>query len=168
MAQFSKHTNRFLAMLYEAVPRPKLDKLEVTETSTSSYGMRNHLNTRKYYTYRLGFEYIDYPLYKLLSRFGDLIPESRLQNIYEPPSARGANSDCLYVDSVCFQALHDFAELKIEWVTSLALHLELDSSKKTLKVFQFPSFCRLMTVERRNNILSRYLQVPSRARDSDY
>jgi len=142
-------------MLYQAVPQPKVDKLEVTETSTSSYGMRNALNTRKYYTYRLGFEYIDLPLYNLLSRFGDLIPEARPHNIYEPPMARGDHLDSLYVSSVCFQALHDFAELKIEWVTSLALHLELDSSKKTLKVFQFPSYCRLMTVERSGNVLSR-------------
>jgi hypothetical protein len=71
--------------------------------------------------------------------------------------SRGDHLDSLYVSSVCFQALHDFAELKIEWVTSLALHLELDSSKKTLKVFQFPSYCRLMTVERSSNILSRLL-----------
>lgn len=145
-----------LAMLYQAIPKPKLDKLEVAETSTSSYGMRNNLNTRKYFTYRLGFEYIDFPFYNLLSRFGDLIPESRALTIYEPPAARPGDLESIYVASVCFQALHEFAELNIEWVTSLSLHLELDSSRKTLKVFQFPSFCRLMTVEKKNNILSRY------------
>jgi len=47
--------------------------------------------------------------------------------------------------------------LKIEWVTSLSLHLELDSGKKTLKMFQFPSLCRLMVVDKRSHILSRLL-----------
>jgi len=42
-------------------------------------------------------------------------------------------------------------------VSSLALHLELDSGKKTLKVFQYPSFCRMMTIERKDNLLSRLL-----------
>lgn len=58
---------------------------------------------------------------------------------------------------MCFNTLQSLAGLKIEWVTSLALHLELDSGKKTLKLFQFPSFCRMMAVERKSNILSRLL-----------
>lgn len=143
-------------MLYEATVHPKAGCLEVTNTSTNLSGLRSALATRKYHNYRLGFDYVDFPLYNLIGRFGDLLPELKTSSVYEPPSQHVEDSsESIYVASVCFQALHEFTALKIEWVTSLALHLELDSSSKTLKVFQFPSFCRLMTVERRNNVLSR-------------
>jgi hypothetical protein len=70
-------------MLYEAVSHPKPDKLEVTKTSTSSSGSRNALDSRKYYTIRQGFDYIDLPFYSLLGRFGDLIPETKLRPSHE-------------------------------------------------------------------------------------
>jgi hypothetical protein len=142
-------------MLYEAVSHPKPDKLEVTKTSTSSTGYRNPLMTKKYYSFKQGFEYIDLPLYSLLGRFGDLIPEGRSHSIHEPGFSGNNHTEVVTVQSVCFNTLHNLAELRIEWVTSLALHLELDSSKKTLKLFQFPSFCRMMAVERQQNALSR-------------
>ena len=142
-------------MLYEAVSHPKPDKLEVTKTSTSSTGYRNPLMTKKYYSFKQGFEYIDLPLYSLLGRFGDLIPEGRSHSIREAGFSGNNPAQIVTVQSVCFNTLHNLAELKIEWVTSLALHLELDSSKKTLKLFQFPSFCRMMAVERQQNALSR-------------
>src|SRR5277367_3949633 len=61
----------------------------------------------------------------------------------------------ILIPDVCFNTLQGLADVRIEWVTSLALHLEVDSSKKTLKLFQFPSFCRMMSVERETHILSR-------------
>jgi hypothetical protein len=142
-------------MLYEAVSHPKADKLEVTKTSTSSSGYRNPLVTKRYNNFKQGFDYVDSPLHNLLDRFGDLIPEAGGFQTHEPMSSGNRSSEVIMVQSVCFNTLQQIAELKIEWVTSLALHLELDSGKKTLKLFQFPSFCRLMTVKRRNNILSR-------------
>ncbi|KAI9861544.1 MAG: hypothetical protein M1813_005154 [Trichoglossum hirsutum] len=147
----------WLSMLYEAVPHPKADKLEVTKTSTSSSGYRNPLVTRKYCTFKQGFDYIDLPLYSLLGRYGELIPEARTHLVHEAGFSRSHSVECIMVQSVCFYTLQHLAELKIEWVTSLALHLELDSGKKTLKLFQFPSFCRMMYVERKSNILSRLL-----------
>jgi len=43
-----------------------------------------------------------------------------------------------------FHILHRVASVKIEWVDNLSLHLEFDSHAKTLKVFRFPSLCRIM------------------------
>jgi len=43
-----------------------------------------------------------------------------------------------------FHILHRVASVKIEWVESLSLHLEFDSHAKTLKVFRFPSICRIL------------------------
>lgn len=136
-------------MLYEAAPDPAVNKLEVIKTSTTSSGYRNSLITEKYYSYKQNFDYIDSPLYELLGRFGELIPQSRPYSLNERPT------EVIAVKDVCFNTLQGLADLKIEWVTSLALHLEMDSSKKTLKLFQFPSFCRMMSVERETHILSR-------------
>jgi hypothetical protein len=138
-------------MLYEAAAEPKPDKLEVTRTSTSLSGYRNQLFSRKYFNYKQGFDYIDVPLYRLISKFGDLIPE------VPTPLPYHRASETIKVPSVCFITLQNLADLRIEWVTSLALHLELDSSRKTLKVFQFPSFCRMMMAGEGNNTLSRLL-----------
>ena len=140
-------------MLYEAVPNPAANKLEVIKTSTTSSGYRNSLTTKKYYSYKQNFDLIDTPLYELLGRFGELIPRWRPHSINEPESSRP--TEVIAVKDVCFNTLQGLADLKIEWVTSLALHLEMDSSKKTLKLFQFPSFCRMMSVERETHILSR-------------
>ena len=142
-------------MLYEAVPRPKADKLEVMKTSTGFSGYTNALVTRKFNTFKQGFDYIDLPLYSLLGRFGDLIPEVKPHQLLDHDLHGSRGIENILVGHVCFNTLQSLAGLKIEWVTSLSLHLELDSGKKTLKLFQFPSFCRMMVVERRSNILSR-------------
>jgi hypothetical protein len=148
-------------MLFEAVAHPKADKLEVTKTSTSSCGKLLDLDTRKFYSFRQSFEYNEFPLYNLIGRFGDLIPEAKMHSSHHRGVALEPSNDVILVQSVCFQTLQQYAELKIEWVSSLALHLELDSGKKTLKLFQFPSFCRMMSVQKRNGILSRYAELCS-------
>jgi hypothetical protein len=140
-------------MLYEAVADPAVKKFEVIRTSTTSSGYCNSLTTKKYNSYKQNFDYIDSPLYELLGKFGELIPQSRPYSFNEPESPW--LTEVISVKNVCFNTLQGFADLKIEWVTSLALHLEMDSSKKTLKLFQFPSFCRMMSVERETHILSR-------------
>ena len=140
-------------MLYEAVPDPAVNKLEVVNKSTTSSGYRNSLSTKKYSSYKQNFDYIDSPIYELLGRFGKLIPQSRPHFINEVGLSRPP--EVIAVKDVCFDTLQGLADFKIEWVTSLSLHLEMDSSKKTLKLFQFPSFCRMMSVASETHILSR-------------
>lgn len=140
-------------MLYEAVPKPAANKLEVVRTSTTSSGHLNSLNTRKYHSYRQNFDFIDFPFFELLARFGELTPQVKPHFVNELGSFR--QSEVISVKDVCFHTLQGLAHLKIEWVTSLALHLEMDSGKNTLKLFEFPSFCRMMAVENEAHILSR-------------
>jgi hypothetical protein len=140
-------------MLYDAVPDPAVNKLQVIKTSTALSGYRNSITTRKYCSYKQNFDYIDAPLFELLGRFGELIPHSKPYFINELGSV--PPTEVIAVKHVCFDTLQSLVDLKIEWVTSLALHLEMDSSKKTLKLFQYPSFCRMMVVERESHILSR-------------
>lgn len=142
-------------MLYEAVPNPQPNKFQVVKTSTSmtSSGYRNSLTTRKFERFNQNFDYIDVPLFEMLAGFGDLIPYSKPYMMNGLGSV--SPSDVIAVRQVCFDTLQSFAGMQIEWVTSLALHLEMDSSKRTLKLFQFPSFCRMMVVERDEHLLSR-------------
>jgi hypothetical protein len=142
-------------MLYQAVPHPQATKLEVTKESTSFSGCQSPLVTRKYKYFKQGFDFIDQPLHCLLGNYGDLIPRTHQVQNSDAGLIGGHSVEYIIAQSVCFYTMQDLADLKIEWVTSLALHLELDSGKKTLKLFQFPSFCRLMHVERKANILSR-------------
>jgi len=144
-------------MLYQADSEPGANELKVTKLSMNFYGKPTELATRKYSAYRQGFDYIDQPIYSLLGHYGDLIPRMHQVHNSDPGVAFSSDHSVNYIEaqSVCFCVLQDLAGLKIEWVTSLALHLELDSGRKTLKLFQFPSFCRLMYVERKNNMLSR-------------
>jgi len=145
----------WLTMLYEAIPRPTRFELQISATSSSAKsGAPNSSLSRKYPCDRQGFDNVDRPFYEMLEHFGQLIPGPQMQSLYlrENP-ARGF----LNVQSVSFATLQKIANLRIIWVSSLALHLELDSGKKTLKLFQYPSFCRIMTVERKRNLLSRFL-----------
>jgi hypothetical protein len=88
-------------MLYEAVSHPKADKLEVTNTSTSSSGYRNPLVTKKYNKQR--FDYIDLPLYSLLGRFGNLIPEAGIFHTQEPGFSGARSTEVIMVSVSLFQ-----------------------------------------------------------------
>lgn len=147
----------WLTMLYEAQSHPDPDKLQVTKTSTSSFGYRNTLSTRKFSTYSQSFQYIDVPLYNLLNRFGDLIPELGATPMRELGLGLGHISEFINPQQVCWDTLQNVAELRIEWVTALSLHLEFDSGKRTLKLFRYPSYARMMCCDRKNNLLSQLL-----------
>jgi hypothetical protein len=142
-------------MFYDAVSHPEVDKLEVKKTSTSSSGKRHALVTRKFCSFQQSFNNIDLPLYSMLGRFGCLLPMPRTHPLRPQGFSGEQQSEVIMVQSVCFNTLREIAGLKIEWVSSLALHLELDSGRKTLKLFQYPSFCRMMMVDRKSHLLSR-------------
>lgn len=142
-------------MLYEAQADPEPDKFQVTNTSTSAFGYRNALSTRKFSAYTQGFQYIDLPLYNMLNRFGDLIPDLGFTPAREPRFPGGQSTECIIPQLVCWDTLHNVAELKIEWVTALSLHLEFDSGKRTLKLFRYPSYVRMMSCYRTKNLLSQ-------------
>lgn len=89
-------------------------------------------------SYEHSIENIDMPFCQYLSMFGRLIPEVKVM----------ANKEQIVASHICYDTLYKVAEIKIEWVNSLSLHLEFDTVRKTLKVFKFPSFCRLMYHER--------------------
>ncbi|KAK0100807.1 hypothetical protein ONS95_007254 [Cadophora gregata] len=145
----------WLTMIYEAVNKPEADKLEITRTSTASSGRTHPLTTRKIRSHSQGFDHVDRSLEYLLSKFGDLIPGPKVSSLAELGEATELASEAINVQTLCFHHLNTVVEIKIEWVTSHALHLEFDSGRKTLKLFQYPSFARLMSEAEKNGLLSK-------------
>jgi hypothetical protein len=87
----------------------------------------------------------------LLGRFGKLIPDTPLRRRTEvaPPF------EWIIVPFVCYQTLKNICHIEIEWVDALSLHLEFDSSRKRIKIFRFPSFCRIMYRHQQRGLLSQ-------------
>lgn len=86
----------------------------------------------------------DQPLDVLLRAFGDIVPEPRSEVMEETRLGASHESDWIIGDFVCYSTLRRVIGVEIEWVDVISLHLEFDNRKRTLKVFRFPSFCRMM------------------------
>jgi hypothetical protein len=127
-------------LLYEAPVVQGPLSLEIKDTLTTSPSSTGYLNTRNLRRRSQDFGHVDRPIHLLLNQFGDIIPQVK------PEVARrnSLNSDNIEVRLVCYGTALDVMPLVIEWVDSLGLHLELDESHKTLKLFRFPSYCRMM------------------------
>jgi hypothetical protein len=95
----------------------------------------------------------DQPLYNLLKKFGTVVPEMKKELM--------GDSELITFSYVCYAMLYKVAKVELEWVNSLSLHLEFDNVRRKLKVFRFPSFCRLM-YHQNTTLLSRYNRSPFR------
>lgn len=137
-----------LAMLFDPSPTQPPNELTIRNPRGSSF-RREPLRTRRtFISYRQqGFENYDQPLYLFLKRFGNLIPEIKVDLLGE--------AELIAVSYVCFAMLDKVTEVKIEWVNSLSLHLEFDNNRRVLKMFKFPSYCKLMYEGRDSTLLSR-------------
>lgn len=143
-------------MFFDVANRPEADRLEITKTTIGQTGREHTLTTRKIWSYSQSFDHVDRSLHNLLNKFGDLLPTYRAPAMPEwSDSLESAPTEAINVQSLCFNTLHGPVGLNIELVSTLALHLELDSGKNTLKIFQYPSFCRIMAAEKKNGLVSR-------------
>jgi hypothetical protein len=134
-------------MLYDPAPAQAPGVLEIRRSRRSMPQHRLRLRPdRTFHSYKQhGFDTFDQPIIIFLRKFGHLIPETG------PGLAQ--TSELINVSSVCFSVLAKVADVTIEWVNSLSLHLEFDNIQRVLKVFRFPSFCLLMC--REENLLSK-------------
>lgn len=57
---------------------------------------------------------------------------------------RAGNDNHLTVSYICFDTLRKVCNLRIKWVNTLNLHLQLDVRERVLRLFRFPSFCSLL------------------------
>jgi hypothetical protein len=79
----------------------------------------------------------------MLDQFGSLFPEaphSPFPDSMLSPGLAGSDN-YLTVSYICFNTLRIVGNLRIEWVNTLNLHLQLDVRDRVLRLFRFPSFC---------------------------
>lgn len=60
--------------------------------------------------------------------------------------------DTLMSSNLNFYTLARFGGLRIKWVDSVCMHLELNRRDKLLMVFRFPSLCAIMALDQENEI----------------
>lgn len=86
------------------------------------------------------------PFYQMLTQFGALLPEVRQSGPVGGccHTASSASESHFYPNYVFFDVLKNVAQLKIEWVNTLNMHLQLDERKRILRLYRFPAFCRLL------------------------
>ncbi len=131
-----------VAMLYDPLPVQPPRGLEIRRSVGSIPRQRTRLRSSRTFTsYRQnGFDGFDHEVFIFLRRFGRLIPEHGV--------GLADATQLITVSYVCFAMLDKVADIKIEWVNSLSLHLEFDNVRRVLKIFRFPSFCMLMYRDR--------------------
>jgi hypothetical protein len=104
---------------------------------------------------------LDQPLFHLLKRFGEIIPQcprncTTPQLSHDISNAMSGRYDHqIDISFVCFHAVHVVARVNIQWVDCLSLHLEFDSKSKMLKMFRFPSLCMMMYRNKGRPLLSK-------------
>jgi hypothetical protein len=143
--------------LYPAKLNPNSNRLQIINPwegssardgrSTRQGGPRRRVKT--FTSYDQNLDSNDQPLHTLLRSFGSIVPQrarsmipgqsTPLQSL---PTRRDEHS--IETSLLCFRTLHKVASIKIEWVDCLSLHLEFNSSTKTLKLFRLPSLCLIM------------------------
>lgn len=111
--------------------------------------------TRTFESYSQSLEHHDQPLVHLLRRFGDLIPSYKGDPRVTQGSPLGPSmyAESIELSYMSFDMIKNFAKIRIEWVDCLSMHLEFDSRTKTLKVFRYPSYCRIMYAMRGESTL---------------
>src|SRR2546423_11853550 len=86
------------------------------------------------------------PIHIMLKHFGQLLPKTPKSLAVPGPlffSEQTSASDRISVNYVNFRTLNSLACVRLEFVSSISLHLELDENLKVLKVFRYPSLCRV-------------------------
>jgi hypothetical protein len=100
----------------------------------------------------------DQPLFQLLKRFGQIIPQCH-RDVITPQglsnSLSGILEEPIEVSFICFHAINVVAGIRIEWVDCLSQHLEFDSRSKTLKLCRFPALCVVMFRNNNRSLLSQ-------------
>jgi hypothetical protein len=131
-------------MLYITPPSPIRSKLQTLASGANS---RRIIKP---------FLDIDQPLRVMLNRY-KVIPIRSRDDMNRDGWEITEPSESILVSFVCFQSLQNVASIEIEWVDELSLHLEFNRVARRLKIFRFPSFCRLMYSSSDRSIVSRYV-----------
>jgi hypothetical protein len=134
----------WLTMLFDPVPIPLTERLQLLPIIG---GKGVALGTETYLTYSRDLhDSRTLPIHYLLREFGNILPQPQFASSTLSTGTRRApaTSKILMLSHLNYYTLSRVAKIRIEWVDCLSLHLEFDSSNGVLKIFRFPSFCRIV------------------------
>ena len=138
----------WLSMLYDPHPKPNPQSLQICQY-TRVLQQATKLKTEVLHNFEQDFNQLQQPLTNLFFAFGNFLPPFD-SHLYTDSSASNNtlrhidHSEYLILSFLSYRTLVKVAKIKIQWVDSLNLHLEFDEGARVLKLFRFPSFCRLM------------------------
>ena len=101
-------------------------------------------NSRLVYdTFRMSADLADRPLAILLKGYGNLLPSRcrGLPTVASETSRVASSWNAINVTEMNAYCLFSYLNVKINWVDTLALHLDYDKSSRTLSLFKYPSLC---------------------------
>lgn len=124
-------------LLYEIQPESSHNTLQIKNTSITLNGPTHNYVSKKV------TDQVEQSLFILLNKFGPFVPELKIQSSQSIITSSNSPPKSILSRMVCFDTINDIG-LTIEWVDTWALHLDLDVSNWTLRLFRFPSYCRLM------------------------
>ena len=137
----------WMTMLYDPEVPSSADELSLCRQTRVS---KRAFNTNVFLSYEQDFGLVQQPLSLLFRVFGNVIPQSEdantdLSYILSSPAknSHSMSSEYLVLSYLSYNTISRVAQIKIEWVDCLNLHLEFDEGRRLLKLFRFPSFCRL-------------------------
>ena len=110
------------------------------------------------------------PLYRLISRFGILLPQIELDfETIESRESRDVEVGGQNIDTalISFQKLKETLKIRIEWVQTVNQHLEFDQQTNTLRLFRFPSLLWLLYQHKDRPLLTRLCEDNRRELSSD-
>lgn len=100
------------------------------------------------------------PLHNLLAQFGDIMPKVEVDQQY----LSSVDVDHINITYMNFYTLKYVANIEIEWVNTLNLHLQLDTRRRILRLFRFPAFCHLLWTDNEDSFMKQLFADHRKAR----
>lgn len=95
------------------------------------------------------------PLKHLLARFGEF---AIFPMTISHPLASKSTFQPLLASNFGYETLSKVANINIQWVDAVTLHMEFDERTATLKLFRFPSFCAMICLSPREGSSTLFSQ----------
>lgn len=146
----------WITLLYKPEEYLPLNPRELVLHARSNPGVHGRLQCE------INDETMSLQLHHLLAHFGNFVPPH-----CPPKRVQGHSStmdDSIISACINYHTLSTIAQIRIEWVDTISLHLEFDEKALVLKLFRYPSFCAMHYFRGTSDdtLISRYrlLQMP--------
>ncbi len=132
-----------LTFFYDPVLEPEDEALQILGPEKAEPKVSRNAT---WISYSQDMSHVDQPIVTLIRQFGGVkgpIPRAVINEV-DITSTLKSTLEPLTSLNLSYFTLTRVAQISIEWVSSVCLHLEFDMRRKVLKLFRFPSLCGLL------------------------